>query len=92
MLYRFPARFYRTQPSPCAPSGNGQDLSAEDVKGLKILYPAEQHESAAVVGRKERMLEALSSAGTEEGLEMMAAEAPPFAAATANILRANLKK
>jgi len=38
MLYRFPALFYKTEPSPCAPSGDGEDLSAEDKRGLELLY------------------------------------------------------
>jgi hypothetical protein len=39
MLYRFPALFYATNPSPCAPTGNGIDLSPGDVAGLARLYP-----------------------------------------------------
>lgn len=40
MLYRFPALFYRSSPSPCAPSGNGQSLSQGDRDGLRHLYPS----------------------------------------------------
>ena len=39
MLYRFAPFFYRSTPSPCAPSGNGIDLSAGDIRGLRLLYP-----------------------------------------------------
>ncbi len=38
MLYRFPALFYKSQPSPCAPSGDGQELSEQDRRGLVVLY------------------------------------------------------
>ena len=38
MLYRFPPLFYKSQPSPCAPSGNGQQLSDQDKRGLELLY------------------------------------------------------
>jgi hypothetical protein len=41
MLYRFDALFYRTSPSPCAPTGNGEELSAGDQAGLKMLYPVD---------------------------------------------------
>lgn len=41
MLYQFEPFFYRTSPSPCAPTGNGIDLSAGDVRGLRLLYPQE---------------------------------------------------
>jgi hypothetical protein len=39
MLYRFEPFFYKTDPSPCAPTGNGLDLSEEDKHGLRLLYP-----------------------------------------------------
>ncbi|MFD0856568.1 hypothetical protein ACFQ07_30330 [Actinomadura adrarensis] len=39
MLYRFPAMFYQTSPSPCSPIGDGQDLSDGDRAGLRHLYP-----------------------------------------------------
>lgn len=42
MLYRFPALFYRSAPSPCAPSSNGQTLSAGDRAGLRHLYPTDE--------------------------------------------------
>ncbi|UVS80994.1 hypothetical protein [Actinokineospora sp. UTMC 2448] len=40
MLYSFPALFYRTESSPCRPTGNGVDLSEEDKRGLRLLYPS----------------------------------------------------
>lgn len=39
MLYRFDAFFYKTDPSPCAPTGHGIDLSDGDKRGLALLYP-----------------------------------------------------
>lgn len=39
MLYQFEPFFYRSAPSPCAPAGNGVDLSTGDVRGLQLLYP-----------------------------------------------------
>jgi hypothetical protein len=41
MLYRFPALFYASASSPCAPSGGGDDLSAGDIAGLQHLYPSD---------------------------------------------------
>ncbi len=40
MLYRFAPFFYKSDPSPCAPSGTGRDLSDGDKRGLQLLYPA----------------------------------------------------
>ena len=51
MLYRFPALFYRTQPSPCAPSGNGQQLSDGDKRALDLLYP-KQTEAVEEIGTR----------------------------------------
>ncbi|WP_426120818.1 hypothetical protein [Kocuria sp. LHG3120] len=39
MLYRFPSFFYKSDPSRCAPTGNGVDLSGGDKRGLSLLYP-----------------------------------------------------
>jgi len=39
MLYSFQSFFYKTDPSPCAPTGNGIDLSDGDKRGLQLLYP-----------------------------------------------------
>jgi hypothetical protein len=40
MLYRFAAFFYKSNPSACAPTGPGQELSEGDKRGLALLYPA----------------------------------------------------
>lgn len=55
MLYRFPALFYRSNPSACAPMGNGQDLSEGDRQGLQYLYP---YEVAAVTTIRHRRVDA----------------------------------
>lgn len=39
MLYRFQSFFYKTDPSPCAPTSDGIDLSEGDKRGLQLLYP-----------------------------------------------------
>lgn len=66
MLYQFPAIFYKTFPdSPCAPTSNGQELSAGDREGLKHLYPTGTQEAAELSGRRS---EALRSLMKTEGL------------------------
>ncbi len=59
MLYRFPALFYRTADSPCAPSGDGQQLSAGDIAGLQRLYPHDDAARAALRARTEQLLATL---------------------------------
>ena len=51
MLYRFPRLFYVSNPNPCAPLGNGKNLSAGDIAGLKLLYP---HDNDSILARAER--------------------------------------
>jgi hypothetical protein len=70
MLYRFPPLFYRSSPSPCAPTGNGQELSDGDRAGLRHLYPQEGPEAEAIGTRRVRAFEALlSSADVDESLK-----------------------
>ncbi|WP_198153939.1 zinc metalloprotease [Catenuloplanes japonicus] len=64
MLYQFEPFFYRTAPSPCAPTGNGIDLSAGDIRGLQMLYPPHDKELAA---RAETALTALSGGSESAG-------------------------
>lgn len=64
MLYRFPSLFYRTNPSPCAPAGNGESLSAGDREGLRHLYPAD--DGNAEVVRAQRLGAFESLLGTED--------------------------
>lgn len=62
MLYRFPPLFYRSNPSPCAPSTNGQSLSEGDRQGLLLLYPLEQGEVEFLSARRIGALESLLGA------------------------------
>lgn len=65
MLYRFPPLFYRTVPSKCAPTSDGQALSDGDVRGLRLLYPDEQGAVDAIVARQDAILSSLESALSE---------------------------
>ncbi|MFB8403032.1 hypothetical protein [Streptomyces sp. NPDC055912] len=60
MLYRFPAFFYKSTPSSCAPAGDGQNLSDGDRRGLDLLYP---HTGGAVADRQARADAVLESLG-----------------------------
>ncbi|WP_328944557.1 hypothetical protein OG259_26705 [Streptomyces sp. NBC_00250] len=60
MLYRFPAFFYKSTPSSCAPTGNGQNLSDGDKRGLDLLYP---HTEEGVADRQARADAVLQSLG-----------------------------
>lgn len=51
MLYRFPALFYRSNPSPCAPTGDGLDLSDGDKQGLAALYPHDENQIGPLMAR-----------------------------------------
>jgi hypothetical protein len=55
MLYRFAPFFYRTDPSPCAPTGDGTSLSEEDKRGLRLLYPSTQPELAALAAQRHEL-------------------------------------
>jgi len=59
MLYRFPALFYRTVPSSCAPKGDGQNLSKGDKSGLLYLYPREAQAAEALTLRRQGAFDAL---------------------------------
>ena len=89
MLYRFPSLFYRTSPSPCAPSGDGLSLSEGDARGLRLLYPQTADELNAIVERKSELLESLEP---DEGLGLEgiggSVESPDtFAGHAARVLR-----
>ncbi len=92
MLYRFPALFYRSQPSPCAPSGNGQQLSEGDKRALKLLYPKDAAALSAVGTRRETLLNAIEASGERAapGLESRGAM-PDIATHAAGRLRSSLK-
>lgn len=89
MLYRFPPLFYRTTPSPCAPSGDGLNLSDGDGRGLRLLYPRTAEELSAIAERKSELLEALDP-DEELGLEGIGGSvesAETFAGHAARVLR-----
>lgn len=73
MLYRFTPLFYKTIPSACAPTGEGQALSQGDIRGLRLLYPDDQAARNTVVSAQEEILSALehavptTSPGAESG-------------------------
>jgi hypothetical protein len=72
MLYRFPPLFYKNQPSPCAPIGNGQELSAGDIRALQLLYPSTAEAVQDVVDRRGALLDAIQSEA-EGGFEAQSA-------------------
>jgi hypothetical protein len=94
MLYRFPPLFYRTQPSPCAPTGNGQQLSNGDKRALALLYPAQAEALEAIGVRREALLTTIESSGDGEegdGLEGVGSALPDIASHAAQTLRASLE-
>jgi hypothetical protein len=92
MLYRFPPLFYRTQPSPCAPSGDGQHLSDGDKRALDLLYPEQAQALEAIGTRRETLLQTLEETeGAGGGLESIGAQ-PELAAHAAERLRASLEQ
>lgn len=66
MLYSFADFFYNTTPSPCAPTGNGVDLSEGDKRGLRLLYPETGPATDEVATRAQNALDAIG--GQESGL------------------------
>lgn len=91
MLYRFPALFYNSPASLCAPSTDGENLSAGDIAGLQLLYPAAgapTPNAVARVGELETLLQPAASSGPDlESMAMVEAPAHPQAAAALRILR-----
>jgi hypothetical protein len=65
MLYRFPNLFYRTENSPCAPTGDGIELSAGDVRGLKLLYGDKPRDLESFEARMRELARAIESAYPE---------------------------
>jgi hypothetical protein len=59
MLYRFDAFFYKTNPSPCAPTGDGLALSDGDKRGLRLLYPEFGPNLSSLESHREALLEVL---------------------------------
>jgi hypothetical protein len=93
MLYRFPPLFYRTNPSPCAPMGDGQHLSDGDKAGLAVLYPQHRSEIDGIAARRESLLGVVESAAAGGGLESMPGSgAPDIAAQTEATLRSSVEQ
>ena len=95
MLYRFPELFYRSQPSPCAPSGDGQQLSDGDKRGLRLLYPKGIRQVDAIGERREKLLETIegpANGDAEGGLEAAGPRLPEIARDAAARLRASLEQ
>lgn len=67
MLYRFPPDFYKSLPSPCAPQGDGLDLSDGDKRGLRLLYPPTAAEAAAEIERQRSIFSEIARLGRESG-------------------------
>jgi len=94
MLYRFPALFYKRQPSPCAPSGEGRTLSDGDKRGLTLLYPGEASAVNEIAERREHLVEAIEGPSSDEaygGLESMGPSLSGIAAHAAAGLRESLR-
>lgn len=90
MLYRFPALFYKTGNSGCAPTGDGIELSENDIRGLKLMYPAVGPSMEAVVSRRRDLLNAVSSPAPG-GLESARSNGgSAFASHAARMLRNSL--
>jgi len=95
MLYRFPALFYRTQSNPCAPSGDGQQLSEGDKRGLELLYPMGAQQMSAIGERREKLLNAIEQPEDRDavgGFESAHPRLPEIARDAAARLRASLKQ
>jgi hypothetical protein len=95
MLYRFPALFYRAQPSPCAPAGDGQLLSDGDKRGLKLLYPKAAAELSTIADRREGLLKTIEQPGrgrSEESFESVAPDRSGLASDAMSRLRRSLKQ
>lgn len=70
MLYRFAPFFYRTNPSACAPTGPGIDLSDGDKRGLRLLYPEAEEAVAKLVEQALNGLEIIGSESLENATSM----------------------
>ena len=74
MLYQFPALFYRTELSDCAPTGDGIELSAGDIRGLQLLYGNRPQDIKAFKERTRALARAIESAYPEVQVEAVAGE------------------
>ncbi len=84
MLYRFPSSFYRIQPSPCAPSGDGQRLSDGDKRALKLLYPKAAAALNSIGERREVLLKAIERPGGDEAAAALESARMPLSGIAAH--------
>jgi hypothetical protein len=95
MLYRFPPLFYRTQPSPCSPTGDGVALSEGDIRGLNLLYPRTTEAVNAAAERRKELIDVIDpqTGKAEAGLEATSNRAlSTFAAHASQRLRESLRE
>lgn len=95
MLYRFPALFYRSADSACAPTTDGQELSEGDKAGLAELYPHSPHSAAREMQRRAELLRAIDSLPVVENQGLEFDESSPsvrYRHAAATALRATLRE
>jgi hypothetical protein len=88
MLYRFPDIFYKTVPSPCAPNGDGIELSDGDKRGLALMYPHTHSDITEANRRNDAMLEAIKPMAQQQpGLETVETAGSDVARRVAAVLR-----
>jgi hypothetical protein len=91
MLYRFAPFFYKTAPSPCAPTGDGISLSAEDRRGLRLLYPSTAPELEALADQRRDLQTVAAAPPVAAGLESMPGPVPAFARRIDQVLTESLE-
>lgn len=90
MLYRFAPFFYKTDPSACAPTGDGITLSAGDRRGLQLLYPSVRGELEEIAERRRQLRTLVAPSGADSGLESMAEPSSAFARRADHVLADSL--
>lgn len=87
MLYRFDDLFYKSNPSACAPIGDGKELSDGDKQGLRQLYPFPGAAMMTAVARRQSMLSKIAPAPPELlGLEFAGGLPSVFATEAIKVL------
>lgn len=93
MLYRFEPFFYRSVPSPCAPTTDGIDLSPGDREGLRLLYPDVSAALDDIVKRAEVALteiDAQVAIGRESTRESFPVAVSPYQERAVELINATL--